>query len=77
MSKLNAEMKTQAPGRSRTAAEHLLRGDMLERLRAGEDVRGPHVRRIRAALREHRYLNMLKVDVAAQRLADVMIEETK
>ena len=77
MSKPQALLKVQAPGRFRTAAEQLLRGVMLERLRAGEDVRKPHVRRIRAALREHRYVNMLKVDVAAQRLADVMSGETK
>jgi hypothetical protein len=77
MSKLQTELMVQAPGRFRTAAECLLRGAMLERLRAGEDVRKPRVRRVRAALREHRYLNMLKVDVAAQRLADVMSEETK
>lgn len=76
MSKLQAK-KVQAPGRFRTAAERLLRGAMLERLRAGEDVRRPQVRRIRAALRESRYLNMLKLDVAAQRLADLMSEETK
>jgi hypothetical protein len=50
---------------------------MLERLRAGEDMRRKQIRSVRAALREHRYLNMLKVDVAAQRLADLMTEETK
>ena len=77
MSNPQALSKVQAPGRFRTAAEQLLRGAMLERLRAGKDVRRPQVRRIRAALREHRYLNMLKVDVAAQRLADLMSEETK
>ena len=76
MSKLKAK-QIQAPGQFRTAAECLLRGMMLERLRAGKDVRQPQVRRIRAALREHRYLNMLKVDVAAQRLADIMSDETK
>ena len=76
MSKLKAK-HVQAPGRFRTAAERLLRGMMLERLRAGKDVRHPQVRRIRGALREDRYLNMLKVDVAAQRLADIMSDETK
>ena len=77
MSKLQTESKVQAPSRFRTADECLLRGMMLERLRAGEDLRRAQVRRVRAALREHRYLNMLKLDVAAQRLADVMADETK
>jgi len=76
MSKLKAK-KVQAPGRFRIATERILRGMMLERLRAGKDVRQPQVRRIRAALREHRYLNMLKVDVAAQRLGDIMSDETQ
>ena len=76
MSKHQAN-EPQASSPFRTADECLLRGMMLERLRAGGDVRKARVRRIRAALREHRYLNMLKVDVAAQKLADMMAKETK
>ena len=43
---------------------------MLARLRAGLDLRKPKVRRVRAALRDQSYVNLLKLDVAAQRLAD-------
>ena len=49
-------------------------GRMLSRLKAGLDVRRSKVRRLRAKLRDHSYVNLLKLDVAAQRLADEIIE---
>ena len=47
---------------------------MLSRLKAGLDVRRSKVRRVRAKLREQSYVNLLKLDVAAQRLAEEIIE---
>ncbi|HSZ59043.1 MAG TPA: hypothetical protein VK797_25605 [Tepidisphaeraceae bacterium] len=43
---------------------------MLSRLKAGLDVRRAKVRGVRARLRDETYVNLLKLDVAAQRLAD-------
>ena len=49
-------------------------GRLLSRLKAGLDVRRSKVRRVRAKLRDQSYVNLLKLDVAAQRLADEIIE---
>jgi hypothetical protein len=43
---------------------------MLLRLKAGLDVRKSKVRSVRAKLRDQTYVNLLKLDVAAQRLVD-------
>jgi hypothetical protein len=43
---------------------------MLLRLGAGRDVRRSKVRRLRAKLRDQSYVNLLKLDIAAQRLVD-------
>ena len=50
---------------------------MLERLRAGKDVRRTRVRRIRSSLREHEYLNELKLEVAAEKLIDAIDENPR
>lgn len=60
------------PGKSSQPAG--VAGRMLSRLKAGLDVRRSKVRRVRAKLREQSYVNLLKLDVAAQRLAEEIIE---
>ena len=56
----------------RARQDHALLGDMLARLKAGADLRRAKVRRVRAAVRDQSYVNLLKLEVAAQRLADDM-----
>jgi hypothetical protein len=46
---------------------------MMARLRHGQDVRQSKVRHVRGKLREESYVNPLKLDIAAQRLADELI----
>jgi len=53
--------------------DQALVGDMLALLKAGADLRRAKVRRVRAAVRDQSYVNLLKLEVAAQRLADEMI----
>ena len=78
MSMSNRQTKSsESTSRARTAAECLLRGTMLERLRAGKDVRRTRVRRIRSSLREHEYLNELKLEVAAEKLIDAIDENPR
>jgi hypothetical protein len=49
--------------------DRLLLEQLLAALRAGTDVRGRKVRRLRAAIRARRYENRLKLEVASDRLA--------
>ena len=51
----------------RSAADRALAAALLDVLRAGGDVRERKVRRVRAAIRAHRYENALKRAVAADR----------
>jgi hypothetical protein len=43
---------------------------LLERLRAGQDLRREKVRRLRKSIRANDYENSLKLDIAAERVAD-------
>lgn len=43
---------------------------MLQRLKAGDDLRESKVRRVRHAIDSQEYENPLKLDVAADRMAD-------
>jgi hypothetical protein len=48
---------------------------MLKRLRQGGDVRKTKVRHVKAALRQDAYLNLLKLEVATDRLAHRLADE--
>ena len=43
---------------------------MLDRLKAGKDLRVSKIRRLKTAIRSDEYENSLKVEVAAERVAD-------
>jgi hypothetical protein len=43
---------------------------LLHRLRAGEDLRGEKVRRLRKSIRANDYENPLKLEIAAERVVD-------
>jgi hypothetical protein len=60
--------------KSRGGAARSLIASMLTRLRRGQDMRTGKVRRVRGKLRDESYFNLLKLDIAAQRLADELIE---
>ena len=53
--------------------DSMLLGRLLAALRCGADLRGRKVRRLRAAIRARRYENRLKLEVAADRLADDLL----
>ena len=57
-------------------ADKALAARLLNRLRAGGDLRRTKVRRIKSALRREEYVNALKLDVAADRLAGELAAET-
>ena len=58
------------PGAS--GADALLVRAMLARLKAGKDVRYLKVRRVKDAIRDNEYENVLKLHVAAERVVDAM-----
>jgi hypothetical protein len=61
--------KCSLPRRKLAPEDRALHRSMLSRLRRGADVRMPKVARVRDALREREYMNLLKLHVAADRLA--------
>ncbi len=62
----STKSKTQSAG-SPTVAR------LLKRLQSGGDLRKGKVRRVKSALRHESYVNALKLDVAADRLAAELI----
>lgn len=46
---------------------------MLARLKSGSDLRRAKVRRVKSAVRDQSYVNLLKLEVAAQRLSDDLL----
>jgi hypothetical protein len=57
-------------GRRRSQAERQLVSALVQRLRAGADVRQRKARRTRAAIKVRAYENELKLDIAIERLID-------
>ena len=49
---------------------------LLKSLRAGRDLRRQKVRRVKSALRRQEYVNALKLEVAADRLAGELAGDT-
>jgi hypothetical protein len=54
--------------RRRSRQEREIHGQMLQKLRAGQDVRATKVRKIRAAIASRTYENPLKLAVCVDRL---------
>ncbi|HEY8750549.1 MAG TPA: hypothetical protein VIM11_21375 [Tepidisphaeraceae bacterium] len=54
---------------SRAATKDATLARMLKRIRQGRDVRKIKVRHVKAAVRQDTYLNLLKLEVAIDRLA--------
>jgi hypothetical protein len=55
-----------------SGADALLVRAMLARLKAGKDVRYLKVQRVKEAIRDNEYENVLKLHVAAERVVDAM-----
>lgn len=53
-----------------TPADRALAASMLQRLRAGEDLREAMIRRVRRAIAAQDYENPLKLEIAADRMTD-------
>jgi hypothetical protein len=51
------------------AADRAMVDRLVARLKAGDDLRKMKVRRVKAAIHQQVYCNLLKLDVAADRLA--------
>jgi hypothetical protein len=61
--------------KKRSEADHDLANRLLSDAKAGRDVRGAKVRRVRAAIQAKSYENELKLAVALERLQDLAREE--
>lgn len=55
---------------SATLEERALVASMLRRLQTGKDLRQAKIRRLRRAIAAQAYENLLKLDVAADRMAE-------
>lgn len=66
---MNLGNKTTLPPKSTPADRAFIRS-LLERLRRGSDMRRAKIRRLKQSVREHTYENRLKLNIAAERLAD-------
>lgn len=51
-------------------AERALVAEMLRRLHAGKDLREAKIRRVRSAIAAEAYENLLKLDIAADRMVE-------
>ena len=63
-------------GRGRSQADRALAERLLSHAKAGGDVRAAKVRRVRAAIEASAYENDLKLEVALERLQDMVREES-
>lgn len=74
---------TQADGQSNSARRSATPGDLallaslMQRLRAGDDLRHQKIRRIRSAIRAKDYENPLKLEIAAERLVEEIETEKR
>jgi hypothetical protein len=65
-------LKPSSPRARVTPDDVILVAQMVQRMRVGADLRRSMIRRMREAIRNQEYENPLKLDIAADRVADVL-----